>query len=569
MKPISLMLGSVLVWSLFPVLGAIVSGQSNIFAFVAKAWFQGACASALLVLLMAGLRRGRSIVAARAFLKLRAAIVRTVLSALANVSSHVLLFASFLYMNKAAASTIYDTWPLIAASVIPILVRGRFAQLTLADLTYAAVGFCGLALLSIDAGGAQYVAGVSGLDAPARDSAYLGVLLAISASLLQAFGTSVYASVTESLPSHHGALTNVVVTQTFYCVFGSIATIAVLTPLGMLRLQDLLTLDLATVYGVAVLVGGNIMFFLAVHYAPRSSIVLLWYVTPIFALLFMFALGLSVITTSIVVGATLIIISNILANFPGERSLAYAATMVAIGLSAAINFTTSYHRIDADLELVAVPAGVFAILVAFMMERVAHKKLSQETEALHLFSALSELRAQNKSTVDDIAARVLSLLRLNHSTALVTELVSLQAHVEQALPALRVQTARYALCRTSSLTFGEMMILWVVGAATIIITQLTVPETFTGELLSIVLTASVAFMCFTVLDQTNVVAAEVLHQFARERFSLEESGSDAAEQAQSRLVAMWLTMLLFALYVAALVFEYRASFLTLAAPPNS
>jgi drug/metabolite transporter (DMT)-like permease len=150
MRSILFMLLSVAVWSLFPVIGAFAIGRTDVFELIARAWFQGSIAAAVLLLLLS-LRRPSIALTPLRVLGRGTSGLRIAVAALGNIISHACLFGSFYYMNKAAATTIFETWPLIVAYVMPMLFKGKFKSFGPAEIIYAMVGFCGLTLLSLDA----------------------------------------------------------------------------------------------------------------------------------------------------------------------------------------------------------------------------------------------------------------------------------------------------------------------------------------------------------------------------------------------------------------------------------
>lgn len=538
---------------MFPVIGAFEIGRTDVFELITRAWFQGALAAATLILVL-GLRKPSTFAMPFKLVAHGANSLRISVAAIGNILSHACLFGSFYFMNKAAATTIFETWPLIVAYVMPMLFKGKFKSFGAAEIIYGLVGFCGLALLTLDSTIAVAPAGAESI-ADIKPQV-VGLILAGSASLFQALGTSVYATVVERSPMANSPIASVVSIQMLYCLVGSIAGAGVMALVSDFNLADLFIIDFATFYGIGILLIGNVAFFLAVHYARRSTIVLMWYFTPLISLVAMLLLGLSTFTTAIIVGAALIIISNILSNFPGDRTLSYAATMVAIGVSAALNFPAARLAQETDFEIIAVPAGVFAILVAFMMERVSQKKAAQEIEALDILSQLSRLHAQGAAKAAEIAAMFMVALPINDSSRLQRIISTLQDKAVDSTPEVRLSVTRYALYRMNSLAFGEVMILWMVGLATIIITQLSVPDTFAGDLLAIALTAAIAFMCFGVLDQTNLSGDSVLWRYYRDNFPVEHVGQEAPEGA-NRVLTVALTIALFGLYIAGLLIKYQ------------
>jgi drug/metabolite transporter (DMT)-like permease len=558
MRAIVLMLVSVACWSMFPVLGALTVGRADPFAFIAKAWFQGAVGAFVLFVVMAVLRRRAKLSEVARLVLGPRSLAMTWLASLANISSHALLFASFLFINKAAATTIYETWPLVVAYVIPLVIKNKFKRFGAAEIIYGLVGLSGLALLTFDA---ATTAPAPGIVLFGLKPEIVGVLLAFVASACQATGTSTYAVVVQRAATAEAPLRAILIVQLMYCALGSLMLGGLLAALGRFDWSGMLSIDYATAYGIGILLIGNVSFFLAVHYAANSGVVLLWYVTPILSLLLLFLLGLSSFTIVVMVAATLIIISNILANFPGDRTLAYAATMIAIGVSATLNFTGVRPTAVIDAEIVAVPASVFAILAAFLMERVASRKVAQESHALDLFIAIAEARKQHPDAADIAAEKFLGVLDAPNGRPADVQIAQLRAHLRERLPTLQYVLTRYEINRSETLSFGELMILWIVGFATIIAAQLSLPVSFVGEILVIVLTAAVAFMCFNVLDQTNLSGHGVLFRFAMEERGHAEAGELKAVVRQQLYWSISLTAVLLAAYLAALIYKYRADLL--------
>lgn len=551
MWPIIYMLVSVAIWAFFPILGALRAETTPVEAFIAAGWLQGFIAASALAILLQIRRHGK-----KAFHQIRtvrrSTLALIAAAAAANVASHLLLFTSFTLINKAASTAIYETWPLLVALTIPAILGNRVARITPIELLYGLVGFVGLVVLSYDVSLGTSLTSAEGAMPSKGENWSLGLGLALLASLCQALGTSLYAKTVDRTRHLGGSVDRIAFLQACYCLTGCIIATAygIATgnndPLLMFEFGD------ATVYGVLVLLLGNVFFFLALDTSDRPTIVLLWYLTPIITLVIMFGLGIAAFTIAIVLGAALIIISNILTNFPAERSLVYGITMLAIGLSAGLTFSFDLVRIDTDLDLIAIPAGIFAIIGAFLIDRAQQNKNNRADMALDLLENLAMESGISKEQRTALAGNILISIRETSSPKATQILRDSFKEVPAEFAELKMRFAKFAVQGQRAATFSELLVLVTIGLSTVILAQFVAPETLVGDLFVISITISIVFLCGAVIDRSDVAAERTIVAFIGEYFELPV----AKRRPRHSKLSIALTFLLLALYIGGVVAKY-------------
>ena len=143
MRPVIIMAISAFLYSLFPLVGAFTAETSDPFFLAALGNGFSFIASTFAVLAIAFfLKRNVSTLTKRCFAP--RLLFRNLLNGALNGTSHGLLFLAMQGTDRAPAALIYDSWPLLAAIVLPFFV-GSFHRITIKEISLMSLSFLGIA----------------------------------------------------------------------------------------------------------------------------------------------------------------------------------------------------------------------------------------------------------------------------------------------------------------------------------------------------------------------------------------------------------------------------------------
>ncbi len=221
--------------------------------------------------------------------------------------------------SKAAAAIIIEAWPLFAMLLAPILISKSWTTLTYKDFLTAVIAMIGVLMIML---GSQtniitiFTDFGSFIDSNDLIS-ILGVLVALIGSLSLALSIVLSAEISNQV-------SKIVLQQSepgLDCAFIGevIRRIIALPPTLFLLIvffDDISTsLDgflYASFAGVFIFCIGSMLMTLAILKSPSSTINMLCYISPVLAIIWLYLLEMSDLSPMIIVGGSLVIISNLL-----------------------------------------------------------------------------------------------------------------------------------------------------------------------------------------------------------------------------------------------------------------
>lgn len=483
-NPFVLMGISILVYSLFPLVGAL--GVSGLHPFL----FAGAShvvAFATFFTILA-LRRG-GLAQARTALALFRTDRQVRYSALAdgvlNLASHFLLFAAFAYTTESAATILFESWPLFGMLATVVLMRDVFGAVQRRSLMLGAVAFLGLALVVW-----------SGRDpaAATRGGALIGTGLALAAAVTMAISVAAIVRLRLALGAHEGLsdvpfLPNLLSKGCASLAFllamalwpDRGAQAAFLTPSALWVLFN----------GVVIVSIGSLAYQEALALGRRSEVILLWYLTPLLAVVWLAAFGISPITETLILGALFIIAANLLLNTEADQSPAYLAVFFAVSVTGTLlhflppQALADYLPGTGLVELVSLPVSIFGILTGFALDRQFGRR--QEREAL-IAQILPALDAEGRGHLRTLVGNERQSLADRSYAALYANAGGRDPGLDEALRALRLKVTR-------AVSHGELLVLWALAGLTMVALVAFRPEGFVGDLIAVLTVSSLVYLC--------------------------------------------------------------------------
>jgi len=547
MVAIIFMLTSIVLYSLYPLVGFWASTNIQPFMLVTITHLLSALIMIVIVFKIVSGSWSRITQLLKAAIRDRKTLGLIILDGLLNGCSHVCLMSSFIFLDKYSAALIYDVWPIPAMILIAILIPGK-KRLELREYVFAALSCCGLiiVLTTHDMDWENIW-----LRGHALDGLLFGGLLALGAMLTMAMSSSAivmleqrFSDITDgksdvdSVPQVQAVqqepvtigdaamwigqentlgirrfgklgsmiLPSVLASLSSRCV-ASVAILAVWIAFGDVS-QTVGTVSFTKIAGIVlfatvIVTFGSIFFIFANRLTPISGINILWNLTSLLGILFLYlAGGKEPIVGQILLGGMLIIASNLAISIQAEFSLSYFASLFFLCVSAVICFFIPGANIENYFDAVAIPSGIFAILVAFMIERYANKQAIQEDIAIALYSKSAahenpEVLVETRSFLKKIFSP-LSFVRLEIVASRYVEYLRVNA------PDFMTMAVQIAASRLRIFSFGEIFVLWLIGATTITIGIAGRPAGIVVDLLAVILCGTISFLCLLILDFGNI-----------------------------------------------------------------
>lgn len=517
------MLLSILLYSLFPLIGVFGTAQISGFTFAGLGHVLSAIVSLAGAVALSRRLGGYGIRALVADLRAdRRALSQAVQSGVVNYLSHAFLFVSFVFISKAAATVIFEAWPVLAVYLLAILAHTRAGPKPAAVLDgrvffLSVVAFLGLVI--IVAGNPQNGDATGGLlQALNSRDGQIGLALAALSAVCMAYSVALGRNTRLYVEDRYGAcetgadeVNRALLASAATKVFGALgflATIPFLPDFG----GEILTMSGETwgwvlFNGVVIVTLGSLSYREALARSQRLELAILWYTTPVVALAWLWLAGVETLTLSVGVGATLIVSANALLHMRADTSPAFVGVFLGVGATGAIVTMTEAYALEAYLtraslvDLVALPVGFIGILGGFLLQRV--NALHSEAQFCTI-SLIDHLREAREDVSRDT---VVALIENRH-----------------ALPAeQRDHARRLYLARLSVIRPGELLVMWSLGLFCAVAITLFRSPNIIGDALAVITSASLAYILLHLTFDSRVRLERMINDMLSDNLHTELS----------------------------------------------
>ena len=529
--PVAFMLVSILLYSLFPLVGVFGTVEVSGFAFAGLGHVLSAAVSiAGAVYLSRGGECYNLHALVRDFRADRVALREAVLSGVVNYLSHAFLFVSFAYISKASATVVFEAWPVLAVFFLVAFARDftgqgrkrRTEPIGARVYFLSLVAFLGL--IVIMAGDLRTQDGATGWAEllQSRD-AQIGVTLAVLSAVFMAWSVALGRNTRLFVEHRYGhcrgtaaELNRALIASAATKVFGALG-FALTIPFVPGIVSGIAGMGAETwgwviVNGVVIVTIGSLTYREALARTDRMEIAILWYTTPVFALMWLWLAGVEALTITVGVGALLIVSANALLHMRADTSPAFVGVFLSVGVTGVIVTMTSPMALegfvgDASLlDLVALPVGFIGILAGFLLQRIS---------ALHAEARHSALRL-----IDHVAAQGRRV-----------EVAGVLAMIEarQDLPeAVQVHARRLRLGRIPIIRPGELLVMWTLGTFAVVCITLFRAESVIGDALAVLTSASLVYIVLHLSFDARIRPEQVIDTMLRKEYDAALSRQNAA-----------------------------------------
>ncbi|NCC21741.1 MAG: hypothetical protein EOM26_04665 [Alphaproteobacteria bacterium] len=233
------------------------------------------------------------------------------------VTNIFFIFAASM-MNRAGVVVIYDTWPIIAMLLTPVVIQKSWFRIKKRHLFMSLPMLAGIGLIAWGdqttglPGSAESMSGYN-----TNIVAYAGILLALMGSatlaLFNVMRIQVSNYLEQTMPLVQGRPVLLAIVSETVCRSAAIPFAMLFLVLFPEPRSDTVIegVGWAFALGAGVLFLGNSAYVLAMLRATSPSMHLLWYLVPVFAVFWLWACGLGTITLPVIAGAAIVILSNV------------------------------------------------------------------------------------------------------------------------------------------------------------------------------------------------------------------------------------------------------------------
>ena len=364
MQAIVWMIVSTVIYGFYPLIAYIGSITANPIVIVALAHTAASLFQLAAFLIACSFENRNPWAVMQSALKYSTLKYWAISQGLVHAIAHTSLFAAFMYLDKYAAALIYDAWPIVMILLSPLILKGK-KHPSPKDWIFIALSFIGLFIILESK--IMYGA-IDAFDEISRGSQPLiGAALSVIALMAMAYTSTVAVKLEQlcasayNLKWHLSQMEDTANGETLEsrqlpystAILASLlgngasiifvaATLVALTATGTtdFSLRGT-TSDFLLVSGVAGIIaaGGAIAFILANRLSDTSTVNILFNLTPLFGILFLYIFGADQrIDAQILIGGMLVIAANLAVSVQIQITSAYYVSILTICAAAVYCF---------------------------------------------------------------------------------------------------------------------------------------------------------------------------------------------------------------------------------------
>ena len=427
------------------------------------------------------------------------------------------------YIDVVAVVVIYEAWPIFMVILTGRLFQGdsRFRKLSLGGGFIFLLALVGLVFIM--AGQSENFTNTLSFSDAAVIGSFLAILAAFCNALSPAYSVKHGSVLRKNILRETGEdVGELFCSLVSLCVQRFIAGALALC-LAFYFGEDLTVRGLiaGAITGLVITAIMNIALRQANLLTSNLGVNALTYIRPIFALtlLWIFTTPEYVRVDFLIIGAVIIVVSNLLINFEASIRPAYKALIIALWVYGAWVYLHTSFAIPDYFISVEIASVLFILLLSFRMDRLVRRTTNEENTTLLLFRKLGTLVRQKKidtRALDDLCAidtyknakelhESYDKIKTALSDARTEEPVS-SDRLTDRLDEMEAELDQLAHSKQQGINFGELTALGFIGVMLIITLLFFEPGNLNGwngflaEISSVILASVVLFLFFNALD---------------------------------------------------------------------
>lgn len=516
MKSVALMILSVFLFSIYPVLAVTALQDNGPIAFIFMAHFFCAGFSLLCGVRMLRKKHGSATPWKDAFTLDRPTWKYAAVTGAAAAFNHACLMYAFVLTSEIGATIIYETWPIIAVWLTPILVAKGWREVRRMDYVFGALAVVG-GVFIVGSLNREALLGLDFAGLMAADTDRLtGYLLAFAGSIGVSISTTLRRNVSKAYREKYGedlllgvylssGVTRLISLPVLAVIFGFLYEPGV----------SCLTLPgaaLAAVTGISVYLMGSVCYARSILENPDPVIPIPDFIAPVMAITWLYLFGYDGIGDMVVIGALFVITANLLVTVKAEDSIAYTASILTLLLGGTYCYFTTGEPLGDFYDAMSVSAVFYAILIAFAWDRVLERSKYEEALTLDLAYALEDLRKtckrKHRKMVEALVTGVNAVISTSDRTAIgkvYRELLSVKEKLEgeDGVTPIFKDLDSLILSKTKDVMLSEVVLLCLIGGVTFIGIMGYRPEGLWPDMMAFIMGGAIIFIFFAIFDQLN------------------------------------------------------------------
>lgn len=526
LRPAFLMLGSVLLWAIYPPASNLLLANQTPLQLGALLHSMAALSVIVLVLLLPSARMLARHVLGRLRRRERGLALPILASGTLICVNHLFLYFALVASDSfdVTAILIFESWPVLFFVFDTFTTRLSRRTLKRRDYLFVLVSFFGFATLMAQE--------IDIVDWILFDSLVLKVAL-LAAIGGTAMALNVFARrrlllcIGEPEDDATSSFAVALVSEMFVRSLAALAFIVVLVVSGQaMPATDQRTVIGAIVVGMLILGMGSALYDLSIYRAKNAAITAMWYLMPIGALLIMAVLQGRLINRYEAVSSLMIVSANLLIGlkYPMRSSFnqLYAFTIV-VGAWCVFGPVVPFASY---FDLVAVATIFYALLITYALTR-ASENVERRTECLLEFSEAVVTAARKAgpgglgASARDYAVEILRFVRRpstsvdDHSRLreLSRELdCEPGGQARSGLVALQLGGARLVALSANRISGGEYVVLALLAGFNIGVTVLFRGDGFVFGCFALIMSSVAAYLLFLVVEKDRAIFANESQQ---------------------------------------------------------
>ncbi|TVQ84308.1 MAG: DMT family transporter [Micavibrio sp.] len=493
-----LMMLSVLVWSVYPVIAAWGLEEISVPDFLFWSLTSSIVAAWIFLKISPSARRVKYKTFFQHDRKVQGMLL---LYVVAFLGSQICLLGSFAFITEAGATIAYETWPIFAMYVTPLLMKKSWEVIPRRDYIFAVIALIGVCFILYPELQSDFL-----LREDVKFWHYGAILLPLLGGLCMAFATAFMGSAAHMAEVKGHPIVSLLSLRValgwlFIPVTGIVALVWPSAP-STYTPENVLAMIFV---GMFILTLGGMFYYWALLKATRTNINVLWYFVPLFSAVWFWWTGISEVTDYIIIGAILIISSNLLITTRADKKMAYMATLISLLVVGIYCYFTEGTRMEEDYyEAIGVPVVFFVILAAFTMDRLIRRDQKEESlgvRVMHNVIRNKKIPSKYKKLLIDA---VINILRTKDTDVINAHYKKIMTVKYDYYEKIASDLDQLVLSKIHNTNFGDLFVTALVGIVTVGVTIAFREPEFVADAFSIGMTGAAVFLFFSIVDLSNM-----------------------------------------------------------------
>lgn len=570
MKAVLSMLLSVFLFSIYPLLASMGLVASDPIMFVLLAHFFCAVFSfASGGFLIKRRHKGKHTLASAFRLDSKKLWIYVIATGTAAACAHASLMYALLKTSQVGATIIYETWPLMAVWLTPLLVAKAWDKIKRLDYLFGFMAVIGMGFVV----SAESRETIMNLDfsfmTHIEPDRLLGYGLAFIGSIGIALSTVLRGGVSQHLKDKFDG--DVVLSAFMGSGFTRLASLPAFALMYFILHEPgsrtIIPADvaLACFTGIMVYTMGSVFYIYSFLNTQNPNIHILYYLAPVMAIAWLHMFGFSSINDFAIIGALFVVSANLLVTIKAEHSNAYTASILSLLLGGTYCYFTTGGGLDDFYEAISVSCIFYAILIAFAWDRVIDRVKYEEALSLEIAYGLEKLRQRHLKKGDkkikSLIADVRTILSTTDHATLGESYRSMiktrdKMDFHPALNKIFLNVDGLVLSKMKDIMLSEVVLLCLIGGVTLFGVLTYRPVGLWPDMMAFVMAGAIVFIFFAIFDQLIVRNRSMLSDAEDSMCGVNEELFESRHQFN--VISVVLMVFMLAVFAGLFAYKYGA-----------